>query len=167
MLSGETAIGKFPLRSVEMMHRIATATEPLLADAPSSPLSGDEEILCVDPITGAICRSAGELARAIDAALILVATQTGEIALSLAKDRHFVMTVGTSPSETTLRRMCLYWGVIPVGDYPTDSYEHLIEAFVRQARENGHLESQERIVMLTGLGTVSGQHNAILVHQVD
>ena len=69
----------------------------------------------LDPITEATACSAGRLAERLDARLIIVASASGRTALRLSKNRNFVPTVGVSDSEATLRRMCLYWGVIPLG----------------------------------------------------
>jgi len=165
MLSGETAIGQFPVEAVDMMHRIALATEPEYRERP--PLPGPAlDAEGVDPITEATAYSAGRLAERLDAKTVVVATSTGETALSLSKYRNFVPTVGASDSEATLRRMCLYWGVIPVAGAPTADSAALLRFVLDRGRAAGHLEPGDRIVLLTGSDVTGKTHNMIQVHEV-
>ncbi|MBN1588879.1 MAG: pyruvate kinase, partial [Pirellulales bacterium] len=94
MLSGETAIGKYPREAVEVMHRIALATEPLGRERSHGRATLDAND--ADPITEATASTAGRLAEMLDAQMILVATASGQTALRLSKDRLFVPTVGVS-----------------------------------------------------------------------
>ena len=76
MLSGETAIGQFPVETVEMMSRVMQATEQLLlhrADLipPVPALTG------VHPITGATVKGAVEIARQLHASMMVIATHRG------------------------------------------------------------------------------------------
>lgn len=176
MLSGESAIGKYPVEAVEMMHRIAEETESLLRER-----SSEEEFLEAEmiqqtfdrqdlpesvKISVAVCDTAGQLADTIDASMIFVATKTGRTALNLSKMRNFVMTVGTSSCEATLRRLCLYWGVIPVGGIPIVPQKTL-PTLVRLAKEAGYLDTGETVVLTAGIGTASDDRNAIYVHIVE
>jgi len=166
MLSGETAIGRYPRQAVEMMHRIALATEPLCRTRrPTEPLDLSADQL--SPITEAIVESAGVLAENVDAKTVIVATASGKTALSLAKKRHFVPVVGVSDSEATLRRMCLYWGVIPLAGAPTTDSRQLLEYVVEQGRARGVLAGGDRVVLLSGTGLATTAHNMILVHELE
>lgn len=166
MLSGETAIGKYPREAVEVMHRIALATEPLVRQQPrgdrSEPDKQDE-----DPITEATAQAAGRLAEALDAQMVVVATASGRTALRLSKDRLFVPTIGVSDSDAALRRMCLYWGVIPLAGAPTESPRELVDYVVEQGREVGYLTSGDRVVLLAGTGLHVAEHNMVIVHELE
>jgi len=165
MLSGETAIGRHPVEAVEMMHRIALATEPMFRRR--EPLAGpDLDAERVDPITEATARAAGRLAEDLDARMVLVASATGGTALSLSKHRNFVPTVGVSDSEATLRRMCLYWGVIPLAGVPTDDSARLLRHVTAWGRDCGLLASGDRIVLLTGSDVTGKTHRMIQVREV-
>ena len=175
MLSGESAVGKYPVQAVEMMHAIAVETESLLREHASDEelldtqiiervLDDDELPECVK-ISVAVCDAAGQLADTIGSSMICVATRTGRTALNLSKMRNFVMTVGTSDSEAVLRRMCLYWGVIPIGSCPTKPAEMLTN-LVERAKAAGYLDAGETVVLTTGVGTDSDDRNAIYVHLV-
>lgn len=166
MLSGETAIGKYPRESVQMMHRIALATEPLYRER--APLPGpDLKAEGVDAVTEATVYAAGRLAEQLDAKMVAVATASGETALTLSKYRNFVPTIGVSDSEAVLRRMCLYWGVVPLAGAPTDDADELLDHVTRWGRNIGCLDSGDRIVLVAGGGMEVTDYNMIVVHEVE
>jgi len=165
MLSGETAIGDYPREAIEMMHRIALATEPLGAQrSPGPPVDLHAE--GVNPITEAVTFAAGRLAEELGAETLVVASASGRTALSVSKNRHYVPTVGVSDSETTLRQMCLYWGVIPLAGAPVDGRGELLEFVVERGRAAGYLQSGDRIVLVAGTGLKTTRHNSIVVHEL-
>jgi pyruvate kinase len=166
MLSGETAIGKYPREAVAMMHRIALATEPLCRRQPR-PAPPDFTAENVHAITEATVLAAGRLADALGAKLVVVATASGATALSLAKNRNFVPAVGVSRSDATLRRMCLYWGVIPLAGAPVDDGTALLKHVAGRGREHGFLASGDRVVLIAGTGLRTTRHNMIVVHTID
>ena len=143
MLSGETAAGEYPRESVEMMHRIATAAEKLFKersrdhhgrnDGASSQAGEFEEI------TDVTVRAAAKMADELDARMLVVATASGKTALCVSKNRRCVPTIGVSNSDVTLRRMCLYWGVVPIAGVPTHNHAELLEEVVERARNTGFL----------------------------
>ncbi len=166
MLSGETAIGKYPRQAVQMMHRIALATEPLCRQQPPQPLP-DLDAEGVNQITEATVYAAGRMAGELGAKLVVVASGSGATALSLAKNRHYVPTVGVSDSQSTLRRMCLYWGVIPLADAPTSNREALLRYVTDWGRTAGLLESGDRLVLIAGTGLAVTAHNMVVVHELE
>ena len=166
MLSGETAIGHHPIEAVQMMHRIALATEPLQREQPSRTLfDGTDE--GVDQITQVAAHAAGRMAEELDAKMVVVASHSGATALSLSKNRNFMPTIGVSRSESTLRRMCLYWGVVPLPGAPVDDGRHLLEHVVNWGRRTGQLTTADRVVLLTGTRVTDKGHNTIVVHEVE
>ncbi|MFV1964711.1 MAG: pyruvate kinase [Pirellulaceae bacterium] len=172
MLSGETAIGKYPLESVEMMHRIAMATESVYRQHPTATATATATDPPCDeprgnPITQATTFAAGRLAEQIDARTLIIASHSGKTALEVSKNRHFVSMMGVSDSEATLRRMCLYWGVIPLSGAPTDDSASLMQYVVDRGRSAGYLASGDRIVLVSGTGLASTRHNMIVVHEIE
>ncbi|RLS51667.1 MAG: pyruvate kinase [Planctomycetota bacterium] len=166
MLSGETAIGEYPVQAVEMMHRIAVSTEPLLHTYSRFTSDDKHPTPGVSPITDAAARSAGRLAEELGAKLVIVASSTGRAALSLSKNRRFVPTIGVSDSLSSLRRMCLYWGVIPVPEAPAHEDRELLDYVIGRALEAGDLKKGDRIILLSGTGLPTSRHNVVLVHEV-
>lgn len=166
MLSGETAIGQHPVEAVKMMHRIAIATEPLYRDLPPLPMPDLGESV-VDDITEVTVYSASRIAAQLDAKMVICASTEGETARTLSKNRNFVPTVGVSNSEATLRRMCLYWGVIPLRNAPTNDANALLKHVIGRAQDISYVAHGDRVVLITGTRLIERGQNAILVHEVE
>jgi len=166
MLSGETAIGEYPRETVEMMHRIALATESLPRAAPARP-EPEPHAEGANEITEATTFAAGQLAEQLGARTMIVASGSGQTALIVSKHRRSVPVVGVSDSEATLRKMCLYWGVIPVAGAPVDDGRKLLEYVVERGRAAGHFASGDRVVLVYGTGIRTSRHNMVVVHLVD
>lgn len=128
MLSGETAVGEFPVESVATMNRIMLATEELLRDRPSrKPVSSNTTGAL--PITSAVVFGAGRIAKHLNAKLVVITTRSGATALTKSNLRDFVPTVAVSADELTLRRATLYWGIRPLSHAPVGNLDRL-QSFV-------------------------------------
>jgi pyruvate kinase len=165
MLSGETAIGQFPVETVTMMNRILMTTEPLLRDAPpqpprAAPPSG------VHPITSAVVYGAARIAEHLQASLVVVITRSGATARVKAKQRDFIPTIAVSSSEATLRQMCLYWGITPLANAPLADPPELRRYIGEWGVRDGSLRPGDCVVFVTGSDLIQRAHNAIVVHEV-
>ena len=182
MLSGETAIGDHPSLVVEMMRRIARATESqYLADrrlsleerqrAPwlaAAAEVGPAEVLAegLHPITQAVVDGAGRIAVDVGARLVVVASRTGLTAISRSKRRGAVPTVGVSDNVATLRQMALYWGVTPLAGTVSTDVQALLGHVTSWGLGAGRLRKGDRIVLVAGVGFGTGGHNMALVKEV-
>jgi pyruvate kinase len=169
MLSGETAIGKYPREAVEMMCRIAVATEKQfnLECACNTEGAGSIGVADVADITHGVADAAGRLAESVNARVIIVASNTGATARTVSNSRHLIPTVGVSESDATLRRMCLYWGVRPLAGCPTDDPAGIFDYVVARARVAGYLTTGDRVVMIAGTGLRVSTHNLIVVYELE
>lgn len=165
MLSGETAIGQYPREAVRMMNQVALATEELFRDNVPQP-PGNFRAEGLQPVTAAVVYGAGHIAAEIDAALVVVASHSGATALALSKQRCYVQTVGISDSAKTLRQMCLYWGVIPLADMPTESSPQMLDAVTAWGLADGVLHAGDHVVLVAGIGLPGRSHNQVMVHRV-
>jgi pyruvate kinase len=174
MLSGETAVGHFPVEAVQMMSRIALATETSFRSRP--PKLPDSTFSQLQAITRAVVRAAGQMAHDLDGKLVFVASHSGRTALALSQHRSYIPTLGISSSEATLRQMCLYWGVTPLRGAPARDLPELIQHADRYACEQGYAKPGDRIVIVGGShlaagpgrdDMTSGVHDILLVHQVE
>lgn len=165
MLSGETAIGAHPRLAVEMMHRIALATEEFYFQRPPMPLPDKlpEGLL---PITQAVVHGAVHIAKELNAKVIVAASRSGVTALSLSKLRGYVPTIGVSDSEVTLRQMCLYWGVTPLSLGKTKDSVQILEHVSMWGVKEGRWTVGDRILLVAGTGLGTGGHNMAVVHEV-
>ncbi|GAB5403511.1 MAG: pyruvate kinase [Aureliella sp.] len=164
MLSGETAIGQFPVQAVDTMDRIMVHTERMLKDSP--PASRARITHRVHPITSAVTHSAANIAEAIDAKLVVVASQSGGTAWVKGKQRNFIPTLGVSNRPEALRRMCLFWGIMPHLIENFDDPEKLISDVTHWGRSRGMLKVGDRVVFVTGTGVVANAHNFLVVHEI-
>lgn len=166
MLSGETAIGKYPKQAVAMMQRIAEATESAPAFAAVKVVGPTALLDGLHPITQAIVHGVGRTASSLKVKMIVVASRSGVTALALSKERCLVPTLGVSNDDSTLRQMCLYWGVMPLAGAPVDDHVALVEFVSQWGRKNGMLAVGDRIILVAGTGLGTGGHNMALVHEV-
>ena len=166
MLSGETAIGEYPAAAVEMMNRIALATEAHFADGLKFP----EAVALADglhPTTQAVVHGVSRIAADLKARMIVVASRSGVTALAMSKQRNFVETIVVSDSDATLRQMCLLWGVTPLSGMPTNDTVQLLDHVSRWGREQGRLAAGDQIILVAGTGMGAGGHNMAIVHEVN
>lgn len=162
MLSGETAVGEYPIESVEMMNRIAMATEELRQ---RPPMVGEvHQVAGLQPVTQAVVVAACDMARSLDAKLMVVASRTGATATALSKQRTFVPALGVSESATTLRQMCLAWGVVPLWGTGPAGPEELLWRSIEWGSQEGILSSGDRVVLLTSNPLAPHGHNMVIVH---
>jgi pyruvate kinase len=161
MLSGETAVGEFPLQAVQMMHRIAVETEKVLAERVA-----ERQRFKTNSVTNAICDAAVTLANEINAAMLLVKTQSGKTAMAVSNKRCFTLCVGTSGNIRALQRMNLYWGVFPLANVPENPQESLMNV-IEAGKTNGYLTHGDRVVHVLGINVKRGYRNVLYVHVVD
>jgi pyruvate kinase len=163
MLSGETAIGEFPVEAVETMNRIALATEPLLKERSNHEVAAHD----VHPITAAAVRGTAVIADQLKAKLVVVATRGGGTCRLRSKQRDFVPTIGTSDSLQVLRRLTLFWGVTPLTGAPVNDGPAL-RAFIDDwGRKQGLLQTGDCVVFVTGTNFYPMAQNLLVVHAVE
>jgi pyruvate kinase len=162
MLSGETAVGEYPVRSVQMMDRIAQRAEKYLrescASEPHTQISRDS------PVSDAVCHGAYQVARDTGAALIGVFTITGRTALLMSKYRPDKPIAGLSPNSASLRRMALYFGVYPVRTQNREYFEEMVAGAEQAVAAQALAKKGDAVVFTAGLpiGT-SGTTNSLQV----
>ena len=163
MLSGETAVGKYPVETVAMMNEIQRTSERLLMSEGFGFGPADET---VSAVTTAVIRGASVIARQIDAKLMVISTRSGATARIRAKQRDNVPTIGVSNSAMTLRQMALFWGIIPI--QLDNAYGPQLRQQVEQwAIKNGVGQVGDQMVFVTGSQFVELAHNLIVVHAIE
>src|SRR5205814_456066 len=109
MLSGETAVGDYPVEAVAYMDRIARAVEPSMGYRHEIPEAGQNPT-----IGGAMSNAACDVAEALRAAAILVPTFSGATSSAAARLRPRLPIVALTHIEWARRHMARVWGVTPV-----------------------------------------------------
>ncbi|MFB6146503.1 MAG: pyruvate kinase [Halobacteriaceae archaeon] len=151
MLSGETAIGDHPVSVVETMDRIVRDVE----ESPEYAENLERRVPAADQTrTDALARSARFLARDIDAAAVVAASESGYTALKAAKFRPPIPVVASTPRDEVRRRLALSWGTIPVATPYTDGgADAVINNAVQSALDVEAAESGDTVVVLSGMMT--------------
>ncbi|MBD0338478.1 MAG: pyruvate kinase, partial [Thermoleophilia bacterium] len=159
MLSGETAVGVYPVEAVRTMDQIARAVEPSLSYRHQMPEASEE------PTIGrSMSNAACDLAEALGARAILVPTFTGRTASAVARLRPHRPILGLTHQEHSLRHMAIEWGVTPVRVPEASDVEDLWRASMEAARETGLVEAGDRIVITAGTAVnIPGSTNVIKV----
>lgn len=163
MLSGETAAGKYPVKAVEVMAKIAERTEQSI-HYDKRFRNFDFQIRNeIDAISHATCGMAID----IKAKGIAVCTLSGMTARMISRFRSPVDIVGLTTNEKTWRKLALSWGVTPIMVEEFDSTEVLFYTAKKTAKEVLGLEKDDRIVITGGYtnGT-SGNTNLIKVERI-
>lgn len=161
MLSGETAVGKYPVEAVETMFRIAKKTEEDINYKKRLSLAESPELANVtNAISHATCTTAHDLG----AAAIVTLTITGTTARMISKYRPACPIIGCTSRLKTLRFMCLSWGVIPIYLERMEDSDELFDTAVEKAVETGIVHNGEMVVITAGLPLgVEGATNSLKV----
>lgn len=161
MLSGETAIGQYPVTAVKMMNSIALETE-------KSFRGGSSQVTAHDGNQGwdvfdAVVFGSAQIARRVNAELVVVVNTSTTAALMKSKQRDFIPVLCVTDDPKNYRRMCLFWGVIP-----TLSAAPITEIFVRTyvddwTKKYTDFASGTPFVIVTNIEVLKGIYDSVLV----
>ncbi|MBQ7338824.1 MAG: pyruvate kinase [Clostridia bacterium] len=158
MLSGETAAGKYPIRAVETMAKIAETTEGNINYQKRFYNSEFKIKNAVDAISHATCGMAIDL----DAKAIVACSLSGMTARMVSRFRSPVPIIGLTTNEATWRKLALSWGVIPVMCEKFTSTDVLFYTAKKIAKSTLSLSAGDRIV-ITGGNTTGQSGNTSLI----
>ena len=148
MLSGETAVGEYPIEAVAYMDRIARAVEPA------------EEPTVGEAVSNAAC----DLAEAIAAQAILVPTFSGRTASVVARLRPHRVIIGLTHNRYAAQQMALEWGVEPTMIPECTDVEDLWNQALVASRRSGLVAAGDRVVITGGTSVnMPGSTNVIKV----
>ncbi|MDQ3876126.1 MAG: pyruvate kinase [Actinomycetota bacterium] len=159
MLSGETAVGDYPVETVAYMDRIIRAVEPSLSYRHELPDASDE------PTVGqAMSNAACDLAEVVGARAIVVPTSTGRTASAVARLRPRRPIVALTHHRYALQQLAIEWGVRPIEISECTDVEDLWARSLAAARETEFVSAGDRIVLTAGTAVnVPGSTNVIKV----
>jgi len=164
MTSGETAVGRYPLQSIQEMDRICRAAEGAInygRDIPASASWGRGDRY--DAVTHAAC----ELAEDLEAEAILTSTQSGLSSIRVARFRPPNRILAVSPLDHTVRMLALVWGVTAIRGEQAGSLEERFQEAVEAAEGAGHIKDGDQIIMTGGTaGSLPGSANVVEVYTV-
>ena len=166
MLSGETAMGKYPVEAVRMMAKIAETTEAHLDYSNLQKLNKKQRKKDISMAVGFASVSTAEI---LKASCLVVPTMTGYTARMISNLRPKTPIYAISPSEQAVRRMQLYWGVYAMPGETEDSTRHMITNSMKIILRRKLIKKGELAVFTAGdpaTNMVSGRGRSTNVMQV-
>lgn len=159
MLSGETAMGSYPIEAVRMMSQIAEESEKYLDYMFYQRRKVSAENL--RNISNTVCYSSVATASDLEAPVIVAPSVSGFTTRMLSKWRPKALIAGLSPSMTAVRQMQLYWGVKPFHAKRAESTDALLFASVELLKEKGIVKEGQIVVATAGVVTRANRHEPV------
>lgn len=164
MLSGETAVGKYPIESLVTMSRIAEKTENNIHY--KARFNTKQTDICAS-VTSAISLATCSTAHSLGASAIIAFTESGRTARMVSSFRPAIPIIACSPVPKVCNQLALSWGVCPVLGEEQDNTDKLFEHAVERAKATGLVKHGEVVVITAGVPIgISGTTNTLKVHIV-
>ena len=161
MLSGESAVGKYPVGAVSMMARIvADAEHHIKEQSFEEPRERRSQL----SIAETICEATAHAADDLDLRGIALFTESGVTARQLSKYHPTSPIFALSPIEVTINRLNLLWGTTPIRCPKVNSTEALVECAESLLEQGGYVRPREVIAIVAGTRTKSGSTNFLRLH---
>jgi pyruvate kinase len=162
MLSGETAVGEYPVESVAYMDRIASAVEPSIRYRHQMPEAEES------PTVGqAMSNAACDIAESLHACAMLVPTATGRTASAVARLRPHQPIIALSHHPATVQHLALEWGVTPILMPEAQDVNDLWNRSVEAAQTTDIVRKGDLLVITAGTAVnFPGTTNVIKVERV-
>lgn len=152
MLSGETAMGKYPVEALKMMAHIAESTEQHLDYS----LTLDRaKMHSKQSVSSAVSYASVTAAANLNAKAIIAPTISGFTARVISKYKPEVSIFGVSPRDSVLRKMQIYWGVTPIKSNEETSTDEIINHAIANCKNAGYVEQGDLVVVTAGIPTNS------------
>lgn len=165
MLSGETAVGAFPVETVRTMAKITNRIERHIHDVRER----GRNIIEANPLIRhdcAIASAAVHAAESLGAKCIVPFTTSGRSARLVSRERFETPIISFGESERAMRRLCFYWGVRPRCLKTADSMAEHFRQGERELLKTGDVVRGDYIIFLAGYSKVPGATNTLRVHKV-
>jgi len=162
MLSGETASGKYPVKAVQMMSRIAAETEKASFMKYNILHSKDR----IELVTHAVAQSSVNIVDELDAKAIVVFSVSGKTSKLISKQRPSKPIYAFTNRQKVYNRLSIVCGVTPFIIPSIPSAKRLIEEGTKILIEKKLLKKGDIVVIVTGLALKSGSTNMIKIHKM-
>jgi pyruvate kinase len=162
MLSGESAVGRFPVEAVQTMARIAHYTEQHAGNA----VRGHAPRGSGTAIARSLSRVAVSVADELGCKMIMALTESGGTAQLVSGFRPTVPVVAVTGDAAVCRQLALWWGVFPVRREEAESSDELQATGEERLKALGLAETGDTILILAGRSDVAAATNMLRVHEV-
>lgn len=164
MLSGETAVGIYPIEATERMRSIASVAE---ADVDYRHFFDLHSQRDYHDISSAVAAAAVKTAYCAGAKVIFAFTTSGMTARLLSRLRPEMLIIAVTPSESAYHQMALNWGVVPLYLEGWKDAKHAFDAASEFARKQGLISFGDVVVVTSGVSFgKKGTTNMMVVESV-
>jgi pyruvate kinase len=164
MLSGETASGKYPIESLEVMAKIAREAEHSMNYWKK--FSGVQYEI-VSNVTNAISHATCTTAQDLSASAIITVTHSGHTARMISRFRPAAPIIATTVYPRVQRQLFLSWGVLPYLVKEASTTDEMFDMGVEKALESGIVKNGDLVIITAGIPVgISGTTNILKVHIV-
>ena len=164
MLSGETAVGRYPVEAVDIMHRIIARVErdPHYREQIDAALTSPKPT-AADAISDAMRR----IAQTLSVAAAVTYTSSGSSSLRAARERPSAPVLSLTPHMSTARRLALVWGLHSVQSKDVEHVEEMVDQACHTAVTEGFANAGDRLVIMAGTPFgISGTTNMLRIARV-
>lgn len=154
MLSGETAVGAYPIEAVKTMARVAREAEEAIGDFMRRQFSEPD----IFSNAGAVCHATIQAADETDARAIVAPTMSGNTPKLIAAFRPAAPVLAITPVQSVQYRLCLHWGTYPLFTNHLNNTDEVIADALQRAKESCLVNAGDTVIV-TG-GVVGGQRTA-------
>jgi pyruvate kinase len=164
MLSGESAMGDYPVESVRTLSMLAVRTETSLRE-----YGYLQHIIPhqSNVVTEAVSHSAVRMADQLGAAAIISLTETGFTSRLVSKHRPECPILAVTSLTQVTRKLCMNWGIIPIRYQGEGNDDEKITYCIEIATQRGLLQNGDLIIATSGSSQTTGGTNLIRVLTVD
>lgn len=164
MLSGETAAGNYPVKSCEMMRKIAVKIEDSLDYKILVDSTNDEHEI---NITNSIAKATREAALDLDAKVIIAATTSGLTARNISKFKPKSPIIAATTNEKVRRQLAIEWGVYPIRATLASSIDDLFYESINILKNIKFVKEGELVILTAGMPLgKAGSTNIMMVKTV-
>jgi pyruvate kinase len=164
MLSGETAVGSYPVPTVQTMARLAAVTEQAL---PYREWMNQAALAVACGTTEAISQATCEIAYELGARAIITATASGYTARMVARHRPSTPLIAVTANPVTQRRLALVWGVHALVVPQFRGTDEMMTSSVNAAVQAGIVKEGDIVLLTAGVPVgEAGRTNLLKVHVV-
>jgi pyruvate kinase len=164
MLSGESAMGKYPVEAVAMMARIVVDAECHIQERDYTERRKQRRSTL--SIAETICEATAHAADDLDLRGIGIFTESGATARQLSKYHPSAEIFAFSPIEVTINRLNLLWGTTPIRCPKINNTENMVDVAESLLVENGHAKPRNVVAIVAGTRTKSGSTNFLRLHVI-
>lgn len=166
MLSGETAMGDYPVEAIKVMASIAEQAENDCFEMNVYAKKRNYD-LDSENMTNAVCDAACTTATDMNAKAIIALTMGGDTARNVSKFRPFVPIIAATPEEKTFHQLSLSWGVYPVLSLYRKSSDDLFRHAIDCAKMLDLVAKKDTVVIVAGIPLdTPGNTNTLKVERV-